>query len=164
VLTLASFQQDFRYSKAQKTSVNSNAISILQGGAFFGCFLSWPVTSRLGCRLALILSAIVFFVGIVIQTVNSHSIGAFYAGQVIAGVEVGAATVLVPMYSAEMAPKEIRGRLGVCFQLFFATGVMTAYWVTYASPWGSNPPLASGRSRWACSWPPQASCSSTCVP
>jgi sugar porter (SP) family MFS transporter len=36
------------------------------------------------------------------------------------------------MYSAEMAPKEIRGKLGACFQLFFATGVMVAYWVTYA--------------------------------
>ncbi|KAL1882579.1 hypothetical protein Plec18167_002996 [Paecilomyces lecythidis] len=31
-----------------------------------------------------------------------------------------------------MAPKEIRGRLGACFQLFFAIGVMISYWVTYA--------------------------------
>lgn len=40
--------------------------------------------------------------------------------------------MLVPMYTAEMAPKDIRGRLGACFQLFFATGVMVSYWVTYA--------------------------------
>ena len=36
------------------------------------------------------------------------------------------------MFSAEMAPKEIRGKLGSCFQLFFATGVTVSYWVDYA--------------------------------
>ena len=36
------------------------------------------------------------------------------------------------MFSAEMAPKEIRGKLGSCFQLFFATGVAVSYWVDYA--------------------------------
>ncbi|CAD6564822.1 MAG: hypothetical protein ASARMPRED_005693 [Alectoria sarmentosa] len=30
-----------------------------------------------------------------------------------------------------MAPKEIRGRLGSCFQLFFAGGVCVSYWVDY---------------------------------
>ncbi|RMZ75080.1 hypothetical protein DV737_g5478, partial [Chaetothyriales sp. CBS 132003] len=37
------------------------------------------------------------------------------------------------MFSAEMAPKEIRGALGSCFQLFFAIGVCTSYWATYAA-------------------------------
>lgn len=36
------------------------------------------------------------------------------------------------MFSAEMAPKEIRRKLGSCFQLFFAAGVCTSYWVDYA--------------------------------
>jgi sugar porter (SP) family MFS transporter len=31
-----------------------------------------------------------------------------------------------------MVPKEIRGKLGSCFQLFFATGVAVSYWVDYA--------------------------------
>lgn len=58
-------------------------------------------------------------------------IGAFYAARVIAGVGVGMATVMVPIYSAEMAPKEIRGQLGSLFQFFFTVGVMTSYWVDY---------------------------------
>lgn len=41
------------------------------------------------------------------------------------------ATVIVPIYSAEMAPKEIRGQLGSLFQFFFTVGVMTSYWVDY---------------------------------
>jgi MFS family permease len=42
------------------------------------------------------------------------------------------ATVIVPMYSAEMAPKSIRGMLGSMFQFFFTLGVMTSYWIDYA--------------------------------
>lgn len=128
---MKSFQRDFRYSKARQTSVNSNAVSVLQGGAFFGCFLIWPVTARIGRRLSLVLSSIVFCAGTIVQVINTHSLAAFFVGRVVSGVGVGAATVLVPMYSAEMAPKDIRGKLGACFQLFFATGVMVAYWVDY---------------------------------
>jgi hypothetical protein len=32
------------------------------------------------------------------------------------------------MFSAEMAPKNMRGQLGSCFQLFFALGVCVSYW------------------------------------
>ncbi|KIW41398.1 uncharacterized protein PV06_06960 [Exophiala oligosperma] len=136
VLTLPSFQNDFRYSKKEQTQVNSNCVSILQAGAFFGCFGIWPLTSRLGRRMGFIIASIVFCIGTIMQVVNSHSIGLFYAGRVIAGLGTGAATVLVPMFSAEMAPKEIRGKLGSCFQLFFATGVCISYWVDYAASSG----------------------------
>ncbi|CEL05211.1 hypothetical protein ASPCAL06330 [Aspergillus calidoustus] len=132
VLTLESFQRDFRYSQSSKTTVNSNAVSILQAGAFFGCFLTTPIASRFGRRSGLIISALVFTVGTILQVINAHTLATFYTGRVIAGVGIGAATVLIPMYSAEMAPKEMRGRLGACFQLFFALGVMIAYWVTFA--------------------------------
>ena len=129
---MASFQRDFHYTTAQKTKVNSNAVSILQGGAFFGCFLIWPITAYLGRRGGLIVSALVFTVGTILQVIKSGSLGTFYAGRIIAGLGIGAATVLIPIFTAEVAPKEIRGKLGACFQLFFATGVMVAYWVTYA--------------------------------
>lgn len=135
VLALTSFEDDFRYSHyttAQKTTVNSNAVSILQGGAFFGCFLISPVASYLGRRTGLIISSLIFTLGTILQVINTHTLGTFYAGRVIAGLGIGSATVLIPMYSAEMSPKEFRGRLGACFQLFFALGVMIAYWTTYA--------------------------------
>ncbi|KAK3196043.1 hypothetical protein K4F52_000911 [Lecanicillium sp. MT-2017a] len=80
----------------------------------------------------MVLGSVVFSIGGVLQVVNSHSIGAFYAGRVISGLGIGAATVLVPMFSAEMAPKKLRGQLGSLFQLGFATGVFMSYWVNYA--------------------------------
>ncbi|RYP23197.1 hypothetical protein DL767_008900 [Monosporascus sp. MG133] len=46
-------------------------------------------------------------------------------------LQAGVATVIIPMYSAEMAPKEIRGKLGSMFHFLFTCGVMTSYWVDY---------------------------------
>lgn len=57
---------------------------------------------------------------------------AFYVGRVVAGLGLGAASVVVPMFSSEMAPKEIRGQIGSFFQLFFTFGIFTSYWVDYA--------------------------------
>lgn len=128
VLTLSAFEDDFRYTKAQSTNINSNCVSILQAGAFFGCFLVWPITERIGRRFAIMGSSLVFCLGGILQVVNTHSIGAFYAGRVISGFGVGAATVLVPMFSAEMSPKSMRGTLGSFFQLFFSLGVCVSYW------------------------------------
>jgi MFS family permease len=72
ILTLQSFQRDFGYSKKQKTQVNSNCVSILQAGAFFGCFAIWPITGRLGRRWALVISSIVFCVGAILQVIHRY--------------------------------------------------------------------------------------------
>ena len=99
--------------------------------AFFACFFVWPFTARFGRRWSIVLASVIFNIGAILQTINTHSIGVFYAARAISGVGVGMATVIIPMYSAEMAPKEMRGMLGGFFQLFFTSGVMTSYWVDY---------------------------------
>ena len=49
------------------------------------------------------------------------------------------------MYSAEMAPKTIRGQLGSMFQFFFTLGVFTSYWVDYAVSEHMGPTTAQWR-------------------
>ncbi|KAK7182315.1 hypothetical protein DPSP01_002382 [Paraphaeosphaeria sporulosa] len=132
ILTFPSFQRDFRYTNKQRASVGSNSTSLLQAGAFFSCFFIWPFTAKFGRRWSLILASCIFNIGAVVQTINTHSLAAFYVARTVSGVGVGMATVIVPMYSAEMAPKNIRGMLGSMFQFFFTMGVMTSYWVDYA--------------------------------
>ncbi|CCF32102.1 hypothetical protein CH063_04551 [Colletotrichum higginsianum] len=131
ILTFEGFQQDFRYGPAQKASVGSNSTSLLQAGAFFSCFFIWPFTAKYGRRWSIILASVIFCAGAVVQTINTHSLAAFYVARVVSGVGVGMATVVIPMYSAEMAPKNIRGTLGSMFQFFFTMGVMTSYFVDY---------------------------------
>lgn len=121
-MTLKSFTRDFQYPVAHATRVSSLAVGLQQAGAFVACFFIWPIADRIGRKLALQISSLVFIIGALMETVNSHSMGVFYAGRVIAGLGLGAASVVVPMFNAEMAPKELRGQIGSFFQWFFTFG------------------------------------------
>lgn len=138
VLTLASFERDLGYTSAESTRVDSLAVGLQQLGAFVACFLAWPLTDRLGRRKALMISSVVFCVGALIQTVNTHSLVAFYIARVVAGLGLGTATVVVPMFSSEMSPKEIRGKIGSFFQWFFTFGIFVSYWVDYGVALGES--------------------------
>ncbi|EED17489.1 MFS sugar transporter, putative [Talaromyces stipitatus ATCC 10500] len=144
ILTLKSFQKDMKYSAADKAKVSSLSASLLQAGAFFSCFFIWPFTARYGRRLSIALASLIFCIGCVLQVIKVNGLGAFYAGRVISGLGVGMATVIIPMYSAEMAPKEIRGQLGSMFQLFFTLGVTTSYWMDY----GVSKNIAPSSKQW----------------
>ena len=119
VLTLASFQRDYGFEKAHATRTNSLSVGLQQLGAFVGCFIAWPLTKKLGRRIPLMIFSFVFCIGAMIQTINTGSPVAFYIARVIAGLGLGAATVVVPMYSSEMVPKELRGQIGSFFQFFY---------------------------------------------
>ncbi|KAF4119799.1 MFS transporter, SP family, sugar:H+ symporter [Geosmithia morbida] len=89
--------------------------------AFFSCFFIRPFVARFGhlqhrCR----------------DPDHQHALPSRYVACVIGGVGVGMATVIIPAYSAEMAPKNIRGTLGSMFQFFFTLGVVKPYWIDYA--------------------------------
>jgi MFS family permease len=47
-------------------------------------------------------------------------------------VGVGACSMLVPMYIAEIAPRKLRGRLGTLWQFLIVLGIMVSYWIDYA--------------------------------
>ncbi|ESZ90370.1 hypothetical protein SBOR_9242 [Sclerotinia borealis F-4128] len=132
VLTLKSFVHDLQYSTDHATRVSSLAVGLQQAGAFVTCFFIWLVADRIGSKLLLQISASIFIVGAVMETVNSHSMAVFYVGRVIVGVGLGAASVVVPMFNAEMTPKELRGQIGSFFQWFYTFGIFTSYWVDYA--------------------------------
>ncbi len=119
VLTLNSFRNDYRYGDTSATRTSSLSVSLQQLGAFVACFLAWPLTDKFGRKKSLMLSSLVFIVGVIIQTINTHSLTAFYIARVIAGLGLGGATVVVPMFNSEMMPKEMRGQVGSFFQWFY---------------------------------------------
>ncbi|KAI1387690.1 general substrate transporter [Hypoxylon trugodes] len=131
VLTLASFQSDYRYGSADKTHTSSLAVGLQQLGGFLACFLAWPMTDKLGRKKSLMISSFVFCIGVVIQTINTHSLPAFYVARLVSGIGLGAATVAVPMFNSEMMPKEMRGQVGSFFQWFYTFGIFVSYWVDY---------------------------------
>lgn len=56
---------------------------------------------------------------------------AFVVSRLIAGVAIGAASVLGPMYIAEIAPARWRGRMVAAFQLNIVFGILVAYFSNY---------------------------------
>lgn len=131
ILTYKPFQEDFKYASGSVSKVNSLTVGLEQLGSFVACFIIYPLTNKYGRKYAIIGSSAVFILGAVIETVNTGSLGAWYTARFIAGLGMGGLSVVVPMYSAEMTPKEIRGRCGSFYQWMYTWGILTAYWVDY---------------------------------
>ncbi|KAJ8880454.1 hypothetical protein PR048_016924 [Dryococelus australis] len=60
------------------------------------------------------------------------SVPSYIAGRFLTGLFGGAYSVVGPVYNGEIAQKEIRGALGVFYQLFLCSGLLMAYLVGYA--------------------------------
>ncbi|CAG7971157.1 unnamed protein product [Penicillium nalgiovense] len=131
VLTFHTFTTSFSIHPSEKTHTSAIAVGIQQAGAFAGCFLIWPITNRYGRRLAMGLCSLIFSVGVILETIDSHSLPLFYVGRVICGLGIGGSATVIPIYMSEMSPKEIRGQLGSCYQLTYTVGILVSYWIDY---------------------------------
>ncbi|KAJ5724097.1 hypothetical protein N7488_002132 [Penicillium malachiteum] len=131
ILTFSSFETDFRYSSGHESKVSSLTVGLEQMGSFVAAACVYPITNKFGRKWTIIGSTGLFCIGVIIEVINTHSLAAWYVGRVIAGLGMGGQSVVIPMYSAEMTPKEIRGRCGSFYQWMYAWGVFLAYWVDY---------------------------------
>lgn len=76
------------------TSSQSSAIvSILSAGTFFGALAAAPMGDFVGRRLGLIMSTLVFIIGVIFQTAAT-AIPLFLAGRFFAGFGVGLISAL----------------------------------------------------------------------
>ncbi|PWY85048.1 MFS quinate transporter [Aspergillus heteromorphus CBS 117.55] len=131
ILTYKPFEKDFRYTSAHESKVSSLTVGLEQLGSFVAALFAYWLTDKYGRKYVIIGSTGVFCVGVIIEVINTHSLAAWYVGRIIAGIGMGGQSVVVPMYSAEMTPKEIRGRCGSFYQWLYTWGVLVAYWVDY---------------------------------
>ena len=106
-------------------------MSVLQAGCFFGAIAAYPLTDIFGRKWCLVGAAFLTLVGVALQAAASGHIGPIYAGRAVAGLGVGAASVINPIYVTENAPRAIRGLLTGMYQLFIVTGGMIAFWINY---------------------------------
>ncbi|CAH0043648.1 unnamed protein product [Clonostachys solani] len=108
-------------------------VSIATAGAVFGCLACVWLTQRFGRKFTFLMFTIVYIGGIFGQTFSNGSMAVLYITRIIAGMGIGATTVLPAIYIAEIAPASIRGlctlqytccqQLGVVFGFFFNYGV-----------------------------------------
>ena len=121
------------------TSVETEvAVSIVLAGAAIGAGFAGSFGDRYGRRPVLIVNAVLFGVFAVLTGMAS-SLPLFLAARFVIGVAVGVASMLTPLYIAELAPPNIRGALVTLNQLAIVTGIVVAYYVDY---------LFSGSANW----------------
>lgn len=95
-------------------------------GAVFGCLIAGWLADKLGRKLIMSISAVLFIlstVGCGAATVAPVLIGFRLFG----GVGIGMVSTLAPLYIAEISPKNIRGKYVGSYQLAIATGVFIVY-------------------------------------
>lgn len=114
--------------------------SILELGAWVGVLFNGYSADKLGRKLSVVLACVFFIIGVIIQAVvHGGNYDYILGGRFVTGLGVGALSMIVPLYNAEVAPAEIRGALVALQQLAITFGIMISYWITYGgSLSGSN--------------------------
>lgn len=99
-------------------------------GCFIGAFLAGRLADLMGRRNVMMLSALLFLIGALVQGFADSQV-VFVIARIAGGMAVGAASVLSPAYISEVAPANIRGRMTTIQQIMIITGLTAAFVVNY---------------------------------
>ena len=105
-------------------------VSCIIVGCMIGCVVAGPLSSRCGRKAALILTALVFLLSS-LGCALAGSYGAFIGYRIIAGIAVGAASMLAPIYIAEISPAQHRGKLVSLNLLAIFLGQSSAFYSNF---------------------------------
>jgi len=106
-------------------------------GSIMGPIAGVWLADAVGRRKTLAIAAVCFMTS-AIGTALPQSLGQFIFWRVIGGVGVGLAAATSPMYIAEIAPAEMRGRLVTVNQLAIVIGINLAVIASYLFSFGEH--------------------------
>jgi MFS family permease len=135
-MALDSFRRDFgtnNIPQNQRDTIQGNIVStfqvsnphalletrsdLTQAGCFFGALFAFPFAEKIGRKKTMIIASSVFLIGGTLMTAAHGKLNMIYAGRAIAGLGIGASSMTVPVYIAEIAPPSVRGRLIGIFEI-----------------------------------------------
>jgi MFS family permease len=70
----------------------------------------------------------------------ANGIPLLIVGRIVAGLSVGLASAIVPVYQAEIAPKEVRGRVVSLQQWAITWGILIQYFIQYGASFSGGGP------------------------
>lgn len=121
--TIPYIQEYFQLDETMKGWVVSSALI----GCMLGARYSGRLGERYGRKKILMATAILFAVS-AIGSGASTSAGIFVLYRIVGGLAVGGASVLAPVYIAEVSPARLRGRMVSINQLTIVAGISLAYY------------------------------------
>lgn len=119
-------RQQFALSEIQ-TEV---AASSLLAGCVVGASIGGWLSDRFGRRGILLLSAVLFAFSSIAAALP-RQLPEFVVARLAGGVAIGIASLLAPLYIAEVSPARLRGRLVSLNQMAIVTGILLAYFVNW---------------------------------
>ncbi|EXJ64253.1 MFS transporter, SP family, sugar:H+ symporter [Cladophialophora yegresii CBS 114405] len=137
-LAMPDFLERFGQRHSDGTPYFSNVrsgliVSLLSIGTLIGALVAGFVADVIGRRLSVTFWCVVFSVGTIVMISAEHHWYQVMMGRWVAGLGVGALSLLVPMYMAETSPRHIRGALISTYQLFITFGIFFASCVNFGT-------------------------------
>jgi sugar porter (SP) family MFS transporter len=124
----------FHLDAAQEGFVASSALI----GCVLGAFIAGTLSDRFGRKRVLFLSG-VFFAASALGAALPRTTTEFILARIIGGLGIGAASLVSPLYIAEVAPADKRGALVSLNQLAIISGILVAYLVDWLCARGFGP-------------------------
>jgi SP family arabinose:H+ symporter-like MFS transporter len=125
--TIDALQVHFQIDKLHIGWVAASALV----GCVIGVLIAGKLTDRLGRRAVLMISALLFLVSALACTIT-HTPNELVAARILGGMGVGMASLLTPLYIAELSPTRIRGALVSLNQIAILVGMVLSY---FANAW-----------------------------
>jgi SP family arabinose:H+ symporter-like MFS transporter len=94
-------------------------------GCLIGAAMAGTVADKFGLKKSLYSCAFCFAVSSV-GVALAPSFRHYILWRIVGGIGIGAASIVAPMYIAEIAPQRVRGRLVVLYQLGIVLGILAA--------------------------------------
>ncbi|AXY77997.1 MFS transporter [Paraflavitalea soli] len=107
------------------------ATASLALGCVIGCIVAGTAADKYGRRPGLMIAAFIFLVSSLAMAFSATR-GVFISARFVAGIGVGMASMLSPLYIAEIAPAKIRGRMVAINQLTIVIGILITNIVNYS--------------------------------
>ena len=102
------------------------AASSLLAGCILGSAIAGALSDAFGRKRILLVSAAIFTLSS-LATALPRNLAEFTAARFIGGIAIGIASLLAPLYIAEISPESIRGRLVSLNQFAIVLGILLSY-------------------------------------
>jgi len=104
--------------------------AILFIGCALGAVLGGWASDRFGRRFALFCAGLLFLAG-ALTAASAHQISQLIIARLMAGMAIGTALLVAPLYIAEISPAHKRGMLVTLNQLLIVSGTLLGFVVSY---------------------------------
>ncbi|MEI2263943.1 D-xylose transporter XylE [Erwinia sp. CGal63] len=157
--TVSSLDHVFISPRGLSESAANSLLGFCVASALIGCIiggvLGGPLSARFGRKKTLLVAAVLFFLSALgsafpemghraisedngVPYYLSGYLSEFVLYRIVGGIGVGLASMVSPMYIAEITPAKIRGRMVACNQFAIILGQLLVYCVNYAIALSGN--------------------------